>query len=214
MLSTETLRLCWSSFVRLAKERELPMRKISRIERRVAEVIAAMKSSGNGNHAETPGVLLSTSLIIPESESRDKDDAITFEEVMGGLCRFAASTGAISCDTTELFLREVWDEKYWKETMGEFSTSADLDAKLEKHNRRYDEMIEQFTEWKEFIPPNGEGRRLDILRGCFVGSENEAVVEALRVIYVDHAALRLSGDWIFKVVATIMNRVVRTKVGS
>jgi len=129
------------------------------------------------------------------------------------LCRLAASD-AVLCDDTETFLRDVWDEKYWKEKTGKFSASSSedgLDSKLEKHNRRYDEMIERFAEWKEFIPPDGEGRRLDILRGCFVGSENEAVVDALRVIYVDHAALRLSGDWIFKVVATIMNRVVRKK---
>jgi hypothetical protein len=69
-------------------------------------------------------------------------------------------------------------------------------------------MLDKFAEWKAFVPA-GEGRRLDILRGCFVGSENDAVVQALRVIYVDYGALRMSGDWIFKVVSTLMKTVER-----
>jgi hypothetical protein len=83
-------------------------------------------------------------------------------------------------------------------------------------------MLEKFDEWKQFIMPQlGENnhmniddggrerqqqRRFDIMKGCFVGSENPKVVEALRVIYVDNAVLRLSGDWIFKTVSMLINR--------
>ena len=83
-----------------------------------------------------------------------------------------------------------------------------LSPKQQKFNHRYDAMLVQFSKWKPLIP-SGDGRRLQILRGCFVGSENSAVVEALRVIYVDYAALRISGDWIFKVVSTVMGPIVR-----
>lgn len=94
----------------------------------------------------------------------------------------------------------------------ESGESTALDEQRAKHNQRYDDMLEQFAYWKEFIPDgDGEGRRLDILRGCFVGSENPKVVEALRVIYVDYRALRLSGNWIFNVVSTIMGASLRRR---
>jgi hypothetical protein len=83
-----------------------------------------------------------------------------------------------------------------------------LSPRRQKFNERYDDMIVNFSKWKPLIP-SGDGRRLQILKGCFVGSENPSVVEALRVIYVDYAALRLSGDWIFKVVSALMSPIVR-----
>ena len=86
---------------------------------------------------------------------------------------------------------------------------SNLDEKRARYNARYDEMLKKFGEWKAFIPEDGEGRRLDILRGCFVGSENPKVVEALRIIYTDYTALRLSGNWIFNVVSTIMRVRIR-----
>ena len=91
------------------------------------------------------------------------------------------------------------------ESLSESLELSKADRRRAKYNQRYDYMIEKFGEWKAFIP-DGEGRQLDILRGCFVGSENAKVVEALRVIYTDYNALRLSGDWIFKIVSTIMAR--------
>lgn len=87
-------------------------------------------------------------------------------------------------------------------------SEKNLSSKRQKYNQRYDDMLVQFAKWKPLIP-SGDGRRLEILKGCFTGSENSAVVEALRIIYVDYAALRLSGDWIFKVVSTLMGPIVR-----
>ena len=49
------------------------------------------------------------------------------------------------------------------------------------------------------------------MRGCFVGSENPKVVEALRAVYVDFPPLQLSGDWICKVVSSIMGRRSKNK---
>ncbi|CAJ1952326.1 unnamed protein product [Cylindrotheca closterium] len=88
------------------------------------------------------------------------------------------------------------------------TTIDELDDKRRRYSQRYDEMLVQFAVWKDFIP-DGEGRRLDILRGCFVGSENPKVVEALKIIYVDYAALRMSGNWIFKLVSALMSRATR-----
>jgi hypothetical protein len=88
------------------------------------------------------------------------------------------------------------------------STRQTLSERRQKFNQRYDDMLVQFSKWKSLIP-SGEGRRLDVLKGCFVGSENPAVVEALRIIYVDYSALRLSGDWIFKLVSALMGPIER-----
>lgn len=85
-----------------------------------------------------------------------------------------------------------------------------LDKQRAKHNKRYDDMLSQFEDWKAFVP-EGEGRRLDILRGCFVGSENPKVVEALRFIYVDYTALRVSGNFIFKIVSAVMGAALRRR---
>ena len=99
------------------------------------------------------------------------------------------------------------------------------DPKRTKYNARYNAMIDKFDEWKPMIlasndangntgtPTMGGGsrssqRRFQILRGCFVGSDNPAVLEALRVIYVEYGALRVSGDWIYKVVSALMKPIV------
>jgi hypothetical protein len=46
---------------------------------------------------------------------------------------------------------------------------------------------------------------MDVIRGCFVGAENEAVVSALKIVYVDYSALRVAGDLIFGIVSSFMN---------
>ena len=51
-----------------------------------------------------------------------------------------------------------------------------------------------------------ESRRMEIVRGCFTGAELPKVVDALRVVYVDYAALRVAGDIIYKLTATILNK--------
>lgn len=91
---------------------------------------------------------------------------------------------------------------------GQKTGRQSLSQRRQKFNERYENMLVQFSKWKPLIP-SGEGRRLDVLKGCFVGSENPAVVEALRIIYVDYSALRLSGDWIFKLVSALMGPIER-----
>jgi hypothetical protein len=86
----------------------------------------------------------------------------------------------------------------------------DLDEKRQRFSQRYDEMVEAFKQWENLIP-EGSGRRLDVVRGCFVGAKNQPVVDALRIVYVDYSMLRVAGDTIFKLVSTVMNRVLENK---
>jgi hypothetical protein len=120
-------------------------------------------------------------------------ESLSFAELVNGC--MALYPGFTSLQLENLFLS------------AEVSPACLLDDKRRKYSERYDDMLVKFGKWKAFIP-SGEGRRLDILRGCFVGSENAQVVEALRVIYTDYAALRMSGDWIFQVVSTLMDGVM------
>jgi hypothetical protein len=87
------------------------------------------------------------------------------------------------------------------------SKHGSLDDKRRRFSHRYDEMLTSFYEWED-IMPSGEGRRMDVVRGCFVGARNPAVVDALRIVYVDYSPLRVAGDIIFKLVSSVM-RVAR-----
>lgn len=86
-----------------------------------------------------------------------------------------------------------------------------LDAARRKYDARYDEMVANFIKWKDFLPPvptggSTENRRMEVVRGCFVGAENQKVVDALRVVYVDYAGLRIAGDIIYKLASSLLNR--------
>jgi hypothetical protein len=83
------------------------------------------------------------------------------------------------------------------------SAKESADQKTIKYVERYDGMVEKFIEWKDFVP-RGDGRRLDILRGCFVGAESKEIVDALRIVYIDYSALRVSGNLIFKIMSALV----------
>lgn len=86
-----------------------------------------------------------------------------------------------------------------------------LSARKISYSAKYDRMVEAFIGWKDRIPDidnaNDTSRRLDVVRGCFVGAENEKVVNALRIVYVDYSALRMAGDLIFGIVSSIMGKI-------
>lgn len=89
--------------------------------------------------------------------------------------------------------------------------NARLDANRRKFSARYDEMVSSFVRWQHLLPPpppdgTTENRRMEVVRGCFVGAEIPKVVDALRIVYVDYAGLRVAGDIIFKLVSTLQNR--------
>jgi hypothetical protein len=188
---------CWSTFIRLADSQRLPIQQLKNF---MGETTLEYMNAKNVDEA--------IDRILPDDDS----ESLSFEQLMVGLLNYRRESD--DSKTTKLqpttnLLQQVLDsdQVLWAER-SDFSSR--LDAKHLKYNDRYDEMLEQFGKWKAYIP-DGEGRRLDILKGCFVGSENPAVVQALRIIYVDYSALRLSGDWIFKVVSTIMGSVERRR---
>ena len=183
--SREDVLHCWESFVKMAGSRELSTERIEALLRNHLD--SKITSSQN----EDP-----MSIVNPETRQ-----SLSFTELVDGFI-------ALYPDLTSLEMQRLFPSLATVD-----SSSPLLDDKQRKYSQRYDDMLVKFGEWKAFIP-SGEGRRLDILRGCFVGSENERVVEALRVIYTDYSALRMSGDWIFQVVSTLMNGVMNRRYQS
>ena len=60
-----------------------------------------------------------------------------------------------------------------------------------------DSMVQSFEEWEELqLKPKGEGRMVEVLRGCFAGAKNEQIVAPLKIVYMDYSALRIGGDLI------------------
>lgn len=183
-LPLEEVGFCWDRFVNLAGSRELSVDKVSHLFYRSEDL--DFFPSSNIMHDDDMEVM-----------NISQRQSLTFEEVVDAWLAYSSDRSAES-------LKKLF-ETY---EMEEISSSSYINEKQAKYSRRYDDMLVKFGEWKSFIP-SGEGRRLDILKGCFVGSENPKVVEALRVIYSDYSALRMSGDWIFQVVSTLMNGTMK-----
>jgi hypothetical protein len=185
---------CWSTFIRLGESQRLSLKKLK-----------TFMGKTTCDYLDVETVEEAIDRICPN----DQNESLSFEQLMVGLLNGGRKNLPSDAEqsTTSNFLQQVLDKDRVLRAEGS-NFSSRLDPKHRKYNDRYDDMLEQFGRWKAYIP-NGEGRRLDILRGCFVGSEKPAVVEALRIIYVDYSPLRLSGDWIFKVVSTIMGSVER-----
>mmetsp|Transcript_15768 Transcript_15768/g.23889 ORF Transcript_15768/g.23889 Transcript_15768/m.23889 type:complete len:357 (-) Transcript_15768:208-1278(-) len=189
-LSLKEIELCWSSYVKLAKGQTMDMKRIrTLIKENKGEIPQLQECFASINNTEKENTVLE------------------FHELITILA--SSSNGEILKDPLEylqLLLRV--EEEHKQHSIHSINLDSSLTKKERRHelyNQRYTEMLQKFSEWKAFIP-SGDSRRLDILKGCFTGSENPKVVEALRVIYTDYNALRLSGDWIFNVVQTIMNR--------
>jgi len=89
-----------------------------------------------------------------------------------------------------------------------------------KWSQRFDEYVSTFIYWeKQFLnnekiddhqttPTTSNNRRFEILRGCFVGARNEKNVAALKIVYMDYAALRIGGDLIFQLMSKIANKLM------
>jgi hypothetical protein len=188
---------CWSTFIRMGESQRLSLQKLKLLMGKTTCEYLAVETVEEAIDRLCPN---------------DGCDSLSFEQLMVGLLNNGSTKFCRDAEQhpTANFLQQVLDkDRVLQAEWSDFSSR--LDASHRKYNDRYEDMLEQFGRWKAYIP-DGEGRRLDILRGCFVGSENSAVVEALRIIYVDYSALRLSGDWIFKVVSTIMGSVERRRV--
>ena len=81
------------------------------------------------------------------------------------------------------------------------------EAKELKHVMRYNEMVEIFKGWKDQMPglEDKPGRKWEVVQGCFVGAENQKVVDALRIVYVDYAPLRVAAECILSLAASLLH---------
>ena len=99
-----------------------------------------------------------------------------------------------------------------------------LDLQRQSYSNKFDSMLAAFAEWgQDRMPPPlpaldtttttttiGDTRRkqrlLQVLRGCFIGAENEPVREALRIVYMDVPAMRVAGNTIFRLMSALISR--------
>ena len=90
-------------------------------------------------------------------------------------------------------------------------------AKREKFSNRFDEYVSTFQLWERKFnsgddidnqQPHTQSRRFEILRGCFVGARNRRNVAALKIVYMDYAALRIGGDLIFQLMSKLTNKIM------
>lgn len=196
-MSRSDIEDCWYTFMQLANGRTLSL-----------DDLKYYMEPQTWNH------VLHCSSVSAGAEAEEIIGAISFGQLLIRLHDYNSKysgAGSNSSDT-RFFTEHPSDGNMLQQALTSIdiqtSKEQSLSTKRQKFNERYDDMLVKFSKWKPLIP-SGDGRRLQILKGCFVGSENPSVVEALRVIYVDYAALRLSGDWIFKVVSALMSPIVR-----
>mmetsp|Transcript_5979 Transcript_5979/g.12309 ORF Transcript_5979/g.12309 Transcript_5979/m.12309 type:complete len:373 (+) Transcript_5979:112-1230(+) len=184
---------CWATYSQIASDRSVSLVDLE--EYLGPQTLKLVLDSSSNSESETAEAISFDRLVIGLHNLNLRYDSA--EDRSNSTMIFDASNGNI--------LKQALQSS---DALDRVHSHHVLSPKRQKFNQRYDDMLIQFAKWKPLIP-SGEGRRLDILRGCFTGSENPAVVEALRIIYVDYAALRLSGDWIFKVVSALMGPLVR-----
>lgn len=134
-------------------------------------------------------------------EKLDEDEVgkLDFERFMIGLQKCMDNSDAPGCNISTV-LDEIVDK------MEAFSSEdSTADMRKMKYSKRYDEMVNAFSEWEDLVP-SGDGRMIEVLTGCFYGAKNEEIVNALKIVYVDYAALRTAGDLIFKLMSALVGR--------
>lgn len=132
-----------------------------------------------------------------ENTCQDQRCELKFDETMVALQQCPAGSSAAECNP-HLVLQEI--AKRMNST-----DAAAATIRKDKYARRYDDMVESFSEWEQYMP-EGEGRWLEVLRGCFVGAKNKAVVKALKIVYVEYSALRMAGDTIYGIMGKIIKK--------
>lgn len=74
--------------------------------------------------------------------------------------------------------------------------------KVDRYSKRFDNMCAEFDSWDtddSSTKAESKNPRLAlVLDGCFAGSKNPPVVDALKILYIDFRPLRMAGDLIFK----------------
>lgn len=139
-----------------------------------------------------------------ETMDADEDEKVSFENFMIGLQKCTYGEGEfcdVSCDVSDV-LSEVIRRMEPVEAKNKGVSASD---RKEKYSDKFDNMVTSFGEWEELVP-TGDGRMIDVLRGCFVGAKNDKIVGALKIVYMDYSALRVGGDLVFKLMGKVVKR--------
>ena len=215
-MSRSSIEDCWSTFIQIVDRRTISHDELQNYIKEPQTMQLILAGINNDNEDDDSGTI-----------------SISFEQLLTSLhninnLRHNDNFGTGKNNTSENSM----DGNILLQALKlNFNNRINLDnnnsKKRQKYIQRYDDMIIQFRKWKPLISTpsssssssdddddnneNDEGpsRPMQVLKGCFVGSENPAVLEALKIIYVDYGALRLSGDMIYKLVSTLMGPIVR-----
>lgn len=136
----------------------------------------------------------------------DRRGRATFENFVVGLCDCLETSRFDVTDVLSAIERRTADSAA-TDGDGQRDTRA-RDERRRRHGDRFDGMLVAFEEWEERMPPNGQGRTYDIVRGCFTGAKNPSIVEGLRIVYTDYYPLRLAGDFVFKIASGVVERMM------
>jgi hypothetical protein len=133
----------------------------------------------------------------------DKKGELKFDECMVALQQCPVGSSALECNPA-LVLEEIAKRMKLSSTSSSSPATAACERKA-KYAQKYDQMVASFVDWEKYVP-EGEGRRLDVLRGCFVGARDPKVVEALKIVYMDYSALRMAGDTVYSLVRKLIRK--------
>ncbi|KAL3903890.1 MAG: hypothetical protein SGARI_005176 [Bacillariaceae sp.] len=146
-------------------------------------------------------------------------DTVTFCELMCALQNCSVDSDRPECNPNTL-LPEI-ARRIEPETIS-LDAARSLSDKKKRYASKYDDMVTSFLEWKDAFPAENKSRKMDVLRGCYAGAQNDEIVRALRIVYLgrfgaseraicveqkvylDFTALRFAGDLIFKVMKALV----------
>lgn len=137
-----------------------------------------------------------------EKLKKDEKGKLDFERFMVGLQRCTNDGCNYNCNLNEVFAEIAKMMEPIEEQKNKFTVSE----RKKKASAKYDSMVVAFGEWEDLVP-EGDGRMIEVLRGCFAGAKNEKVLNALKIVYTDYSAIRIAGDLVFK----LMRRLVGSK---
>uniref|UniRef100_A0A7S2LFC0 Calmodulin n=1 Tax=Leptocylindrus danicus TaxID=163516 RepID=A0A7S2LFC0_9STRA len=156
----------------------------------------------NSGLVETAVTLLGFESFTDLLKKLDKDERgkLDFEMFMIGMQRCMEDSEEAECD-----ISQVLNEVITRMEALEQKDATTSDAKKAKYGERYDSMVEAFKDWEDLVP-SGNGRMIEVFNGCFYGAKNKKIVGALKIVYTDYSALRMSGDLIFKLTSKLVGK--------
>jgi hypothetical protein len=73
--------------------------------------------------------------------------------------------------------------------------------KVDRYSKRFDAMCDEFDSWdsddSSSKAQSSNPRLALVLEGCFAGSKNPPVVDALKILYIDFRPLRMAGECLY-----------------